>query len=591
MSNNTKKETAERKVKTPDSHWSPWFLGTIFFALVVYVGITCINHSEAKDYREKIISNQKESLSLAKQKIRAIYKLDSVIAISQTWADTTKSDSLRSNRDSLLYINYIISHREELKRSSDALKQELDATAKETKSMIDIHLQYIDQQYSTLSLWAGIITIVFLIFSFYAVFKQEDAINKAYAIIDDLNNKLLGLDESVKSKMRKIEEDSKFLIKDIDEKVAREIEILSHKSTGLIKEIKDKAVSETKKIIQEADKQRKISQLASEADAYRKEEKYELALQKVDEAINMDSENSYLYYMKAYIAHELANYELAIECYKKAAEINPDYYGLFNNLGTVLADMAKINNDEKLFAESSEKFQKAAEFNPKDENIFNNWGNTLSEWGKVNNDEKLFSESLEKYKKAAEINPKNDNIFLNWGNVLYLLAKINNNSKLFSESCKKYQNSAEINPKNDIIFYNWGIALSYWAKRNKNEKLFLESIEKFKKAAEINPNNKSILINWGITLLSLAKLKNDLNSYKQNIESILQKAEAIKEGSASYILACLYSLVNQKSQALKWLEINLKLNPNLVKEKILSDPDLNNIKSDPQFKELLDKYF
>ena len=129
MNNNTKKETADKQVKTPESRWSPWFLGTIFFALVVYVGTTCINHSEAKDYREKIISNQSKSLSLAEQKIEAIYKLDSLIAISQSRLDTTKSDSLKSNRDSLLYINYIISHREELKRSSDALKQELDATA------------------------------------------------------------------------------------------------------------------------------------------------------------------------------------------------------------------------------------------------------------------------------------------------------------------------------------------------------------------------------------------------------------------------------------------------------------------------------
>lgn len=198
MSNNTKKETAYKQVKTPDSRWSPWFYVIIILALFVSGAITCINFSETKDYREKIIFNQRESLSLAEQKIGAIYKLDSVIAISQSRLDTTKSDSLKSNRDSLLYINYIISHREELKRSSDALKQELDATLKDTKSMIDIHLQYIDQQYSTLSLWAGIIIIVFLIFSFYAVFKQEDAINKAYAIIDYLTNRLLSLDEYMK---------------------------------------------------------------------------------------------------------------------------------------------------------------------------------------------------------------------------------------------------------------------------------------------------------------------------------------------------------------------------------------------------------
>jgi len=307
MSNNTKKETVDKRVKTPDSRWSSWFYGIIILALLVYGAITYINFTEAKDYREKIISNQSESLSFAKQKIGAIYKLDSLLAISQSRLDNAYSDSLESNKDSILYINYIISHREELKRSSDALKQELDVNAKETKSMIDIHLQYIDQQYSTLSLWAGIITIVFLIFSFYAVFKQEDAINKAYAIIDELNKKLLGLDESVKSKMRKLEEDSESLIKGINEK----------------------ALAETNKIILEAEKQRKISQLTSEAEAHRKEEKYDLALQKINEAIAINDNNDHLYYLKGLISNDSKDYKLSIDCFDKAIQINnnrPIYY-------------------------------------------------------------------------------------------------------------------------------------------------------------------------------------------------------------------------------------------------------------------------
>lgn len=421
MNNNTKKETADKLVKTHENRLFTWFIGIIFLVLIFFGIITYINFSEAKDYREKIISNQSESLSLAEQKIEAIYKLDSVIAISQSRLDTTKSDSLKSNRDSLLYINYIISHREELKRSSDALKQELDATAKETKSMIDIHLQYIDQQYSTLSLWAGIITIVFLIFSFYAVFKQEDAINKAYTIIDDLNNKLLGLDESVKSKMRKLEEDS----------------------NSIIQNIESKALSGVNKIIQEADKQRKINQLTTEADDYRKEEKYELALQKIDEAINIDSENDYLYYMKAYIAHKLANYELAIECYKKSSKINPDNYWMFNNWGATLADLARINNDEKLFTESLEKFKKANEIYPKDDSILNNWGAALSELAKLKNDSRLYLESIEKFKKASRINAKSENISKNLGATLLALAQLKKDLKSYKDEIESILLKAE----------------------------------------------------------------------------------------------------------------------------------------------------
>jgi len=117
------------------------------------------------------------------------------------------------------------------------------------------------------------------------------------------------------------------------------------------------------------------------------------------------------------------------------------------------------------------------------------------------------------------------------------------------------------------------------------------AIECYKKSIEINPDNYIIFINWASTLLLIAHFKNNINSYKEEIESILQKAEAIKEGSGSYNLACLYSLLGQKDVALTWLKKDLEHGPTQTIEHILSDQDLNNIKSDSRFNELLDKYY
>lgn len=158
-------------------------------------------------------------------------------------------------------------------------------------------------------------------------------------------------------------------------------------------------------IIQEADKQRKINQLITEADDYRKEEKYELALQKVDEAINIDGGNSYLYYIEVFIAHKLANYDLAIECYKKSAEKNPSNYGIFYNWGIALSELAKIKNDEKLFTESCEKYQKATEINSNNKSIFIYWGITLCSLAQLKNDLNSYKDEIESvFLKAEAIN-------------------------------------------------------------------------------------------------------------------------------------------------------------------------------------------
>lgn len=523
MNNNTKKGTEDNQVKIPKSRWSPWFFGIIILALLVYALITYINFSEAKDYREKIISNQRESLSYAKQKIGAIYKLDSLITISQSRLDNANSDLLKSNRDSLLYINYIISHSEEFKRSSDALKQELDATAKETKSMIDIHLQYIDQQYSTLSLWAGIITIVFLIFSFYAVFKQEDAINKAYAIIDELNKKLFDLDESVKSKMRKIEEDSESLIKGIDVKVAQEIEIISQKSTDYINEIKDKSLIETNKIIQEADKQRKISQLTSEAEAYRKEEKYDLALEKINEAIRISEDNDYLFYLKGLILDDSKDYNLAIDCFKKAISLNKNLSGYYFILG-----YSFCHNEEYDLA--IENFLIAINMDSKNSYYFAGLGYVY--WLK-----KLYDLATQNFQISANLNNKNLTSY-------YFLGRINQELKDYKLSLFYFNKVLEIDATySDVMGYiaeiysdlnNISLAIDYYSKALKikdeayyhfklgdlyiKRKEYISAISSFTKAIELEQSKILYYLERASVYSIINDNKNAIADYKRILE-------------------------------------------------------------------------
>lgn len=54
------------------------------------------------------------------------------------------------------------------------------------KSMIDLHLTKIDHEYNNIAIWAAVLTIVFLVFSFYSIFKMDEFIQQGHQGIKDI---------------------------------------------------------------------------------------------------------------------------------------------------------------------------------------------------------------------------------------------------------------------------------------------------------------------------------------------------------------------------------------------------------------------
>lgn len=48
----------------------------------------------------------------------------------------------------------------------------------QTKTMIDLHLNKVEHEYSNITLWAAVLTILFLVFSFYSIFKMDELIKR-----------------------------------------------------------------------------------------------------------------------------------------------------------------------------------------------------------------------------------------------------------------------------------------------------------------------------------------------------------------------------------------------------------------------------
>jgi tetratricopeptide (TPR) repeat protein len=293
----------------------------------------------------------------------------------------------------------------------------------------------------------------------------------------------------------------------------------------------------------------------------------------------------------------------SFEKFNRAVEIKKDKHEAFNNWGLALSDLANKKEGteaDKLFNESFEKFNRAVEIKKDKHEAFYNWGNALSDLAKTKEGEeadKLFNESFDKYQRATEIKKDLHEAFYNWGTALSNLAKNKEGEeadKLFNESFEKYQRAAEIKKDYHEAFNNWGIALKTLALKKEGEesdRLFYESFEKYNRAVEIKKDYHEAFNNWGIALSDLAKKKEGEDSKKLLQEAIIKclRVEELKEGKGAYNLACIYSLLKEFEISFEWFEKALKLGKT-SRDHIEKDTDLDNIRTDHRYKELLDKY-
>ena len=94
-------------------------------------------------------------------------------------------------------------------------------------------------------------------------------------------------------------------------------------------------------------------------------------------------------------------YHRAIDCYRKAIQINPRYSESYTNLGVALRS---INKTE----EAIDCYRKAIQINSQNSESYNNLGVALYETNKT-------EEAIDCFRKAIQINPKDAAVYNNMG--------------------------------------------------------------------------------------------------------------------------------------------------------------------------------
>ena len=56
----------------------------------------------------------------------------------------------------------------------------------QTKTMLDLHLDKVEHEYSNITLWAAVLTILFLVFSFYSIFKMDELVKRGNEGVEEI---------------------------------------------------------------------------------------------------------------------------------------------------------------------------------------------------------------------------------------------------------------------------------------------------------------------------------------------------------------------------------------------------------------------
>lgn len=113
------------------------------------------------------------------------------------------------------------------------------------EGLLNMEFEKLQNDFNFISLWAGLLTIVFLIFSIYSIFKTDEMLKKSENVYDEIKDKAYVVDNFTKNVKRKYKQELNALKKDSDDYIKdllQKISLLDSRMASmdsLVKQVKN----------------------------------------------------------------------------------------------------------------------------------------------------------------------------------------------------------------------------------------------------------------------------------------------------------------------------------------------------------------
>jgi tetratricopeptide (TPR) repeat protein len=244
--------------------------------------------------------------------------------------------------------------------------------------------------------------------------------------------------------------------------------------------------------------------------------------------------------------------DAAIEQAREAVELMPDSYVATHNLVEIYADT-------DMYEEAEKAVEELIKHSPETAGAYLDLGGL-----------KLIRRDVEGAREAAE---KAVSISPDYGECYYLLGALAREDGDIETAEEYFVKAIELSPHSYKSYHSLGVIYS-------KRKDYDAAIEKLEKATELNPNLSDAHATMGLIYF-------EQKLYNHSLGQLSTAVDLDPSDSASmYNIACVYSLQNNPAAAVKWLG---RAFDNDFKnfDLIGKDPDLDNIRDDPRFIELV----
>jgi len=196
----------------------------------------------------------------------------------------------------------------------------------------------------------------------------------------------------------------------------------------------------------------------------------------------------------------LMQFDAAINSYKQALKIKPDYAEVYYNMGISLRD----KGDPEAAIDS---YKQALKIKPDYAEAYNNMGNALK-------DKRSSVAAIDSYKQALKIKPDYAEAYYNMGSALDEIGEL-------EAAIDSYKQAIKVKPDYADAYNNMGSAL-----RDKGDPE--AAIDSYKQALKIKPDYAEAYYNMGISLNDKGDTESAINSYNQALKIKPNYAEVYK---------------------------------------------------------------
>lgn len=270
------------------------------------------------------------------------------------------------------------------------------------------------------------------------------------------------------------------------------------------------------------------------------------------------SDEAYRRLGSSYIAS--GNYPHAIESFQKAVDSNPYFWVNQNALGDAYFRAGD-------YADALLAFKQVTVLAPDIDAGYENIGNVYAQQGK-------YQEAVPYFQKALAIEPY-FSTYSNLGTCYFFL-------KQYAQAVSMFEKAVAMDRADSLMMANMADSYRIEGKPDRARAAYQQSILLGNKELRTNPKNSGVM---AIIALSYANLGD-----AQQAEAFIKKARAIDNNSLDYIYdqVQIHALLGESKEALSSLKEALE--KHYPADAVAADPNVDSLRSNPEFKNLLEKY-